>query len=104
MVILHLPSSDFTGSSPSNGSSFCSARFSLKKFLPIKPKIVLSELQNPPSTRVGIEIPKIEVRFEHVSIEGDAYVGTRAFPTLVNASLNTILEVAWSPFICRGNL
>ncbi|XP_065882173.1 pleiotropic drug resistance protein 2-like [Euphorbia lathyris] len=54
--------------------------------------------------RVGIEIPKIEVRFEHVSVEGDAYVGTRALPTLVNASLNTILEVAWSPFICRGNL
>ncbi|XP_065870872.1 pleiotropic drug resistance protein 2-like isoform X2 [Euphorbia lathyris] len=40
--------------------------------------------------RVGIEIPKIEVRFEHVSVEGDAYVGTRALPTLVNASLNRI--------------
>ncbi|XP_027364375.1 pleiotropic drug resistance protein 2-like [Abrus precatorius] len=40
--------------------------------------------------RVGIEIPKIEVRFEHLSIEGDAYVGTRALPTLLNSTLNVI--------------
>ncbi|XP_050210478.1 pleiotropic drug resistance protein 2-like [Mercurialis annua] len=40
--------------------------------------------------RVGIEIPKIEVRFEHLSVEGDAYVGTRALPTLVNAAMNTL--------------
>ncbi|KAG5577953.1 hypothetical protein H5410_058087 [Solanum commersonii] len=40
--------------------------------------------------RVGIEIPKIEVRFENLSVEGDAYVGTRALPTLLNSTLNTI--------------
>lgn len=40
--------------------------------------------------RVGIEIPKIEVRFEKLSIEGDVYVGSRALPTLLNATLNTI--------------
>lgn len=40
--------------------------------------------------RVGIEIPKIEVRFQNLSIEGDAYVGTRALPTLLNSTLNTI--------------
>ncbi|KAK7344840.1 hypothetical protein VNO77_14984 [Canavalia gladiata] len=40
--------------------------------------------------RVGIEIPKIEVRFEHLSVEGDAYVGTRALPTLLNSTLNVI--------------
>ncbi|CAM8963879.1 unnamed protein product [Rhodiola kirilowii] len=38
--------------------------------------------------RVGIQIPKIEIRFEHLSIEGDAYAGSRALPTLANASLN----------------
>ncbi|KAM4071954.1 hypothetical protein ACB094_11G100200 [Castanea mollissima] len=43
--------------------------------------------------RVGIDIPKIEVRFEHISIEGDAYVGTRALPTLLNSSLNSIEAV-----------
>ena len=40
--------------------------------------------------RVGIEIPKVEVRFQNLSIEGDAYVGTRALPTLLNSSLNMI--------------
>ncbi|KAG2669386.1 hypothetical protein I3760_14G032400 [Carya illinoinensis] len=40
--------------------------------------------------RVGIEIPTIEVRFEHLSIEGDAYVGTRALPILLNSTLNSI--------------
>ncbi|KAL9171408.1 hypothetical protein ABFS82_04G206600 [Erythranthe guttata] len=40
--------------------------------------------------RVGIDIPKIEVRFQNVSIEGDAYVGTRALPTLINSTLNTL--------------
>ncbi|KAL6998106.1 Pleiotropic drug resistance protein 2 [Sarracenia purpurea var. burkii] len=43
--------------------------------------------------RVGIEIPKIEVRYEHLSIEGNIYVGSRALPTLVNATLNAIESV-----------
>ncbi|KAG2686522.1 hypothetical protein I3760_09G009400 [Carya illinoinensis] len=42
---------------------------------------------------VGIEIPKIEVRYEHLSVEGDAYVGSRALPTLLNATLNTIERI-----------
>ncbi|KAL4280604.1 hypothetical protein GQ457_03G028150 [Hibiscus cannabinus] len=40
--------------------------------------------------RVGIDVPKIEVRFQQLSIEGDAYLGTRALPTLLNSTLNTI--------------
>lgn len=44
---------------------------------------------------MGIEIPKIEVRFEHLSAEGDAYLGTRALPTLLNASMNTIEVVCF---------
>ncbi|PHT31502.1 Pleiotropic drug resistance protein 2 [Capsicum baccatum] len=40
--------------------------------------------------RVGIEIPKVEVRFEHLCIDGDAYVGSRALPTLWNASINFV--------------
>ncbi|KAJ9695169.1 hypothetical protein PVL29_010586 [Vitis rotundifolia] len=43
--------------------------------------------------RVGIETPKIEVRYENLSIEGDVYVGSRALPTLLNATLNTIEAV-----------
>ncbi|KAA8516690.1 hypothetical protein F0562_016804 [Nyssa sinensis] len=42
------------------------------------------------SDRVGIEVPKIEVRFEHLSVEGDVHVGSRALPTLFNATLNSI--------------
>nr|QVT92318.1 ABC transporter [Salvia miltiorrhiza] len=40
--------------------------------------------------RVGIEIPKIEVKFQNLSIEGDAFVGTRALPTLLNSTLNSL--------------
>ncbi|KAH0977472.1 hypothetical protein GBA52_027191, partial [Prunus armeniaca] len=40
--------------------------------------------------RVGIDIPKVEVRYQNISIEGDAYVGTRALPTLLNSTLNQL--------------
>lgn len=42
--------------------------------------------------RVGLEFPTIEVRFEHLSVEAEAYVGGRALPTIFNFSAN-ILEV-----------
>ncbi|XP_027085587.2 pleiotropic drug resistance protein 1 [Coffea arabica] len=41
--------------------------------------------------RVGIQLPTIEVRFEHLNIEAEAYVGSRALPTVFNFSVN-ILE------------
>ncbi|KAL4575281.1 hypothetical protein LXL04_022123 [Taraxacum kok-saghyz] len=40
--------------------------------------------------RVGIEIPKIEVRYKNLSIEGNVFIGSRALPTLFNATLNAI--------------
>ncbi|KAJ6913473.1 pleiotropic drug resistance protein 2-like [Populus alba x Populus x berolinensis] len=43
--------------------------------------------------RVGIEIPKIEVRFEHISVEGEVFVGSRALPTLLNATLNAVESI-----------
>ncbi|KAK4286368.1 hypothetical protein QN277_002929 [Acacia crassicarpa] len=39
---------------------------------------------------VGIEVPKIEVRYENLSIEGEAYLGTRALPTLINTTMNAL--------------
>ncbi|XP_010532150.1 PREDICTED: ABC transporter G family member 40-like isoform X2 [Tarenaya hassleriana] len=33
---------------------------------------------------VGIEVPTIEVRFEHLTVEAEAHVGGRALPTFVN--------------------
>jgi hypothetical protein len=43
--------------------------------------------------RVGIRLPTVEVRFEHLTIEADCHVGSRALPTLPNTALN-ILESA----------
>ncbi|CAI8614814.1 unnamed protein product [Vicia faba] len=43
--------------------------------------------------RVGIEIPKIEVRYENLSVEGDVYVGSRALTTLLNVTINTFESV-----------
>ncbi|TKY62019.1 ABC transporter G family member 39 [Spatholobus suberectus] len=43
--------------------------------------------------RVGIEIPKIEVRYENLSVEGDVHVGSRALPTLRNVTLNTFERI-----------
>lgn len=40
--------------------------------------------------RVGIDLPTIEVRFEHLKIEAEAYVGSSALPTFINFSTNMI--------------
>ncbi|KAJ0718449.1 putative ABC-type Fe(3+) transporter [Helianthus annuus] len=40
--------------------------------------------------RVGIKIPKIEVCYKNLSVEGDVFIGSRALPTLLNATLNVI--------------
>ncbi|KAJ1410992.1 P-loop containing nucleoside triphosphate hydrolase [Sesbania bispinosa] len=38
--------------------------------------------------RVGLDIPTIEVRFEHLNVEAEAHVGRRALPTIFNFSIN----------------
>jgi len=40
--------------------------------------------------RVGIEMPAIEVRYEGLCVEVDAFVGSAALPTLWNASINML--------------
>ncbi|KAI9393540.1 hypothetical protein POPTR_006G248500v4 [Populus trichocarpa] len=40
--------------------------------------------------RVELEIPTIEVRFEHLNVEAEAYVGGRALPTILNFSANML--------------
>ncbi|MBA0695700.1 hypothetical protein Goari_002310, partial [Gossypium aridum] len=42
---------------------------------------------------VGIRLPKVEVRYEHLNIEAETYLGSRALPTLVNSAQN-IAELA----------
>ncbi|CAL9009960.1 unnamed protein product [Prunus brigantina] len=38
--------------------------------------------------KVGIRLPTVEVRFEHLTVEADCHVGTRALPTLPNVARN----------------
>ncbi|KAF3635181.1 Pleiotropic drug resistance protein 1 [Capsicum annuum] len=38
--------------------------------------------------RVGLELPTIEVRYEHLNIVADAYVGSKALPTFANFMTN----------------
>ncbi|KAK9141589.1 hypothetical protein Syun_010989 [Stephania yunnanensis] len=38
--------------------------------------------------RVGIDLPSIEVRFQHMNINAETYVGGRALPTILNFSVN----------------
>ncbi|XP_057720867.1 pleiotropic drug resistance protein 1-like [Arachis stenosperma] len=40
--------------------------------------------------RVGIDLPTIEVRFEHMNIEAEVHVGTRALPTFTNFMVNIV--------------
>ena len=43
--------------------------------------------------RVGLAIPTVEVRFEHLNVEAQVYVGGRALPSLFNFYVN-VLEVS----------
>ncbi|XP_038716845.1 ABC transporter G family member 29-like [Tripterygium wilfordii] len=38
--------------------------------------------------KVGIKLPSVEVRFEHLTVEAKCHVGSRALPTLPNTALN----------------
>ncbi|KAL6182017.1 hypothetical protein ACLB2K_043440 [Fragaria x ananassa] len=40
--------------------------------------------------RVGLEFPTTEVRFEHLNVEAEAYVGSRASSTMFNFSINML--------------
>ncbi|KAL3650719.1 transcription factor [Castilleja foliolosa] len=40
--------------------------------------------------RVGMDMPTIEVRFEHLNIDAEAYRASRALPTFVNFNINLI--------------
>ncbi|KAL6513704.1 Pleiotropic drug resistance protein 2 [Orobanche hederae] len=43
--------------------------------------------------RVGIKTPKIEVKFNHLKVDGYVHTGSRALPTLLNATLNTLESI-----------
>ncbi|MFS7917846.1 hypothetical protein Hanom_Chr03g00193961 [Helianthus anomalus] len=43
-----------------------------------------------PLNKVGIDIPLIKIRYKTFLTKGHVHVGSRALPTLLNATLNTI--------------
>ncbi|XP_074286395.1 pleiotropic drug resistance protein 1-like isoform X3 [Silene latifolia] len=43
--------------------------------------------------RVAIDIPTVEVRFQNLCIDGEAYVGNRALPSIYNSVLNLLEDV-----------
>lgn len=40
--------------------------------------------------RVRLDMPTIEVRFEHLTVEAKVYLGSRALPTLLNFAINML--------------
>ncbi|KAK8970910.1 Pleiotropic drug resistance protein 2 [Platanthera guangdongensis] len=40
--------------------------------------------------QVGVDLPKIEVRFQNLSVESISNVGSRVLPNLLNATINTL--------------
>nr|GMD77748.1 Pleiotropic drug resistance protein 1 [Ipomoea batatas] len=61
----------------------------------------LSKLKNR-IDRVGIDMPTIEVRYEHLNIEATAYVGSRALPTFINAFTNIFEDLLTSLHITKS--
>ncbi|PSS01153.1 Pleiotropic drug resistance protein [Actinidia chinensis var. chinensis] len=49
--------------------------------------------------RVGIDLPTIEVRFEHLNVDAEAYVGSRALPTMFNFFANMSQDFLNHPHI-----
>ncbi|XP_030525586.2 ABC transporter G family member 29-like [Rhodamnia argentea] len=52
--------------------------------------------------KVGIKLPTVDVRFEHLTVEADCHIGSRALPTLPNAAQNIaesafgLLGIRWA--------
>ncbi|XAR60730.1 Iron-chelate-transporting ATPase [Bertholletia excelsa] len=53
--------------------------------------------------KVGIEVPKVEVRFENLHITADVQVGSRALPTLLNSVRDSIEGVLSGLHIFSAN-
>ncbi|KAM0861328.1 hypothetical protein ACQ4PT_045969 [Festuca glaucescens] len=44
--------------------------------------------------RVGVELPTIEVRYQNLNVEAEAYVGSRGLPTILNTYANVLEGLA----------
>ncbi|CAN6330865.1 unnamed protein product [Urochloa humidicola] len=50
--------------------------------------------------RVGLDLPTIEVRFEHLEAEAEVRVGSSGIPTIINSITNKLEACASLSFIC----
>ncbi|KAH9331698.1 hypothetical protein KI387_003806, partial [Taxus chinensis] len=53
--------------------------------------------------RVGIKLPEVEVRYEHLNLDADVHVGGRALPTLFNWTANMVEGVLQLLHLYKGN-
>ena len=77
------------------GFQFCSSKFfslDVCFFMNFELKFFFELL------RVGISLPTIEVRFEHLNVAAEVHVGSRALSTFLNFSVN-ILEVTMCRYV-----
>ncbi|KAI4305245.1 hypothetical protein L6164_028622 [Bauhinia variegata] len=59
------------------------------------------EIQWAALTRVGLEVPKIEVRYNNLTVVADVQVGSRALPTLTNYMRDAIENILTWLRICK---
>ncbi|PIA64438.1 hypothetical protein AQUCO_00100133v1 [Aquilegia coerulea] len=52
--------------------------------------------------KVGIILPEVEVKYEHLNVDAEVYKGGRAIPTLVNSTLNMIESLLSSLMIYKS--
>ncbi|TKY56464.1 ABC transporter G family member 31 [Spatholobus suberectus] len=52
--------------------------------------------------RVGLEVPKIEVRYKNLNVTTDVQIGSRALPTLINFTRDGIESILTKLRICRS--
>ncbi|KAG5122607.1 hypothetical protein JHK84_040947 [Glycine max] len=51
--------------------------------------------------RVGLKVPKIEVRYKNLSVTADVQIGSRALPTLINYTRDVFESILTKLMICR---
>ncbi|KAK6945026.1 ABC-2 type transporter [Dillenia turbinata] len=98
------PASEFTKKGVQNGGS--GGEVDMQKIEYEESKRVLDKLIKLPEDneslllklkhrfeRVSIEQPTVEVRFENIIVDAEAYVGSRAIPTILNSCVNVIQDV-----------
>lgn len=52
---------------------------------------------------MGVTQPKVEIRYENLTIEAGVYVGSRALPNLLNAARNSVESILRTLHLRKDN-